>query len=302
MNALVPSAVAVPTAKRAALKQLTQAPPLAWPTIIVFLVALTANIVVDAAAVMGGISYPLAAVLVVVCQYPLFGVGHDATHRALSSNASLNDWIGRFALALFVPQASLGLFRWAHMQHHRFTNGERDPDRWIHGRWWTALFRWATFDIAYLVFIATKGDRIAHKHLRNSVIATIVTIVVATALWMAGYWEAVVFLWLIPSRVTMMIFAAVFFWLPHVKHDVTEQQNPTLATSIRLGHEWFLNPLLQFHNYHLIHHLWPSTPPYRHSAVWALMETELRQRHLLIQRGFHIQPEVVPGRQMGASG
>jgi fatty acid desaturase len=37
---------------------------------------------------------------------------------------------------------------------------------------------------------------------------------------------------------------------------------------VRLGAAWLLTPLFIYHNYHLIHHLWPRVPFYRYGAVW----------------------------------
>lgn len=47
---------------------------------------------------------------------------------------------------------------------------------------------------------------------------------------------------------------------------------------------------MQWRNYHLIHHLWPTTPSYNHAKVWKLMEPELRERDLRIQKDFGLVP------------
>ena len=56
-----------------------------------------------------------------------------------------------------------------------------------------------------------------------------------------------------------------------------------------------MDTLMQWHNYHLIHHLWPTTPSYNHRKVWQLMEPELRARDLRIQHGFALIPTFHPG-------
>jgi len=287
--------IPIPAHKKKELAALTQPPFLAWPTAGMWAFTLIGVVVLDAIALSGQISLWLACGLNIMLMYPLFGVIHDATHRAISNNAQLNDWIGRAAVLLIVPHATLGLFRWAHIQHHRFTNGPNDPDQWVHGAWWTLPFRWATYDLAYLVFIVSGDDTIAKKHLRRTYVTLIMTAVFIAAVSYAGYGTELLVLWLIPSRITIAIFGFVFFWLPHVKDDVSAQENLTLASSMRLGNEWLLDILLQYHNYHLIHHLYPATPPYNHRKIWKLMESEIRERDLAIQFNFDIQPTICNG-------
>lgn len=293
--------ITVPLDKVERLRALTYPPFLAWPTFWMWAVAMVGVVICDVLALRGDLSYYIACVLNVAFMYPLFGVIHDATHRAISSNAILNDWIGRLGLLLIAPHGTLGMFRWAHMQHHRYTNGPKDPDQWVHGRWWTLPFRWMSFDIGYLLFIPRKGDALGKRQLRSTFIALAgLLVLIATLVW-AGYGLEVLVLWLIPSRLTMMLFGCVFFWLPHVKDDISAQENLTLASTMRLGGERWLGPLLQFHNYHLLHHLYPSSPPYQHPRIWKLIEPELRQRDLAVQYGLDIHPTVVPGTGTGVA-
>jgi fatty acid desaturase len=70
---------------------------------------------------------------------------------------------------------------------------------------------------------------------------------------------------------------------------------------MRLGFERLLAPLMQWHNYHLIHHLWPTTPSYNHAKVWKLMEPELRERDLRIQQGFALIPTLHIGSLTAAN-
>ena len=113
-------------------------------------------------------------------------------------------------------------------------------------------------------------------------------------------------LWFIPARITTALIACVFLWMPHLDGDengelthITTAEsssiNLTAGTTLRLGYERLLNVLMQWHNYHLIHHLWPTTPSYNHEKVWRLLETEIRARDLRIQNGFALIPTFHPG-------
>lgn len=282
-----------PAHKQPELRTLLAIPVLSPSVLLCLMLVVFGVTSIDILAVQGRLGLSVAAGLNTVFMYWAFTVVHDAIHRAAARNQSLNDWLGRIALLFFAPHVGLGLFRWAHIQHHRFTNGPKDPDNWLHGSWWSMPLRLLSIDIGYLIFVQRYGDPSGKRMLRQTLRATLLTTAVFAALCYFGYGMEVLFLWFIPSRITFLITGFVFFWLPHVKNDVTSQEDVTLATSIRLGHEWLLTPLLQSHNYHLIHHLFPTMPSHRHLRAWKLLEPELRKRNLQVQHGFAIQPTVL---------
>ena len=287
----------VPVDKQSRITSLLKV-PLVSPAVLGLLLLSTGGVVLsDVLAVSGVISLVAACALNTFLMYWQFTVVHDAIHRSAARNQRLNDWLGRIGILTFAPQVNLGLFRWAHIQHHRFTNGERDPDRWMHGAWWSLPARWMFLDIGYLIFILRHGDASSRRFLRGAGVNTAVLLAGCAALAWAGYGLHVLLLWLVPARLTFMFVGFAFFWLPHVKDDVPAEQDLTLATSMRLGRESLTSPALQWHHYHLIHHLFPTLPAYRHEAAWKLLKPELMQRNLQIQRGFAIQPEIHHGQR-----
>lgn len=282
----------VPPEKRAAVAALTQAPTVS-PMVLGLLILSTGGVIItDILAILGHLSLGWACVLNSFLMYWQFTVAHDSTHRAAAKNQTLNDWLGHISIATFAPHLSLAIFRWAHIQHHRFTNGPKDPDVWMHGAWWTLPFRWALLDIGYGMFILRGKDQTAMRHLRGALRNAAVTLSIIAVLIYLGYGMEVLFLWFIPARITFMLVGFAFFWLPHVKDDVSSEEDLTLATSVRLGHEWLMTPLFQYHNYHLIHHLFPTMPAYQHLKAWKVLEPELMQRNLQIQHGLAIRPTV----------
>ena len=66
----------------------------------------------------------------------------------------------------------------------------------------------------------------------------------------------------------------------HVPHDTEQEVNFTCASTVREGLEWLLNSVMQYQNYHLIHHLYPTTPFYNNYKVWREIEPELRKKQL----------------------
>ncbi len=281
----------VPAAKSEAFKQLARVPAVAAPTLVALLVAAIGLPCVAVAHLNGVLPGWAASACATALMYGLFTVVHDALHGSFARNRRLNDGLGALGLLLFAPHASLGLFRWAHMQHHRHTNDDRDPDQWSHDGGLTLPLRWATIDVAYVVHVLRHGDAVARRHLLGALPHLAATLAVIALLVHAGFGREVVLLWLIPSRLTFVIAGCVFFWLPHVGAETTAEEDVLRSTTIRLGHEWLLAPLLQFHNYHLVHHLFPALPSSRHADVYRLIADDLHARPLLIQRGLAIRPE-----------
>ena len=299
-NASARNPVRVAPEKKAELYRLTNPPGLAWPTFwLMWLIVL--GVVGTDVAVLDGMPRWIGMLLNIGFMYPVFHVVHDATHRSASSNVKLNDWIGRIGLLFVVPYVSLSAFRYSHMIHHRFTNEPKDPDHYVHGPWWNIVVRWLTFDLSYVVYNLRSGDPRGVKTIRDTVPMALLTLAVVVWLIWAGHGMDVLMLWFIPSRVVIGLISFVFLWLPHLERDENgglahiTSADPTMdhlttGTTMRIGQESLLDPLMQWHNYHLIHHLWPTTPSYNHRAVWRLMEPELRARALRIQHGYDLTP------------
>jgi fatty acid desaturase len=146
----------------------------------------------------------------------------------------------------------------------------------------------------YLIYALRKGDKVSKPFLIQSYWFAGIFAALVAVLTASGYGLDVAMLWFIPSRVIFLTLGFSFFWLPHVPHDVEQEKNFTAATTIREGAEWFLGPVLQNQNFHLIHHLFPMTPFYNNHKVWQLLEAELRTKDLAIQHNFSIRPTRYP--------
>jgi fatty acid desaturase len=305
-NASAQYPVSVPAAKQPELYRLTSAPKVAWPTVAVLAYVVGGVASVDVLAISGTIPLWGGTLLNVVAMYPFFHVMHDSMHRSASSNVRLNDWMGRLALFAVGSMGTLETIRYSHMAHHRFTNEARDPDHYFHGRWWTLPFRWMTVDLHYEWYNVRSGDPRAHRVMRESLPYTIGLLSTFGAIVYFGHGVELLMLLFLPQRVTLFLMSFVFLWLPHLDRNengeithirpASSSENLTAGTTMRLGFEPILAPLMQWHNYHLIHHLWPTTPSYNLAKVWGLMEPELRQRDLRIQHGL----DLIPTRYVGS--
>ena len=94
-------------------------------------------------------------------------IAHDGTHRAISNISWVNELVGGIGLFFLSPYAPMPVTRWIHMQHHRFTNADNDPDRFTHDApAWQIPIRWSNFDLYYLVYFVKHGGKVRDKHLK----------------------------------------------------------------------------------------------------------------------------------------
>jgi fatty acid desaturase len=264
-------------------KRLTRRPSVAWPTLLLLVASAGAFAISTGLYATGVFSLGLTICVNAIAAYAAFTVGHDASHNALSANRSLNDWCGRLSTVLLSPIPFFRMFRYIHMQHHRFTNDpQQDPDMYCgSGSKWTLPLRWATLDIRYFRIYLRRdvfGKRPASEQREFMLAVTFAIILVATMIAM-GWGLEYLLVYFVPTRLAIAFLAFSFDFLPHYPHEVKGTDDPYLATSNRVGLEWLLTPVLLFQNYHLVHHLYPTVPFYRYIKVWRARESFHRSRN-----------------------
>ena len=277
--------------KKQYFRELTRTPIISWPALGLFVLGMT--IVVSASVMTLSGATPLWAAMIAngLALYLLFSIMHESLHRSVSSNTRLNNTLGRISLMLLIPAAPLEIARWAHFRHHRFTNGDRDPDNFIHhAKWWEIPFKWPNFDLYYLYCFLQESGEQRKRHTPALISAAAVFVSVVGTLTYLGYGMEVLFLWILPSRIALALIALVFVWLPHYPADITSEDNVYEATTIRRGWEWLLTPLFVYQNYHLIHHLYPGAPFYNYIKIWHLRYDELIAQEPAIQKDFGLVP------------
>jgi len=268
-----------------------QAPKLAVPTTFIFVAVIVGMVATWHYALNGTIELWTGSIINGLLSYCLFSVIHDSAHCSLSSNPLLNEGIGSIALVFLFPYAPMVLLRWVHNQHHIHANSQQDPDIYEHqSKWWQVPFRWTCFDGYYIYYFLKHGKKVMKKHARALIIFySLLGAVFVTAL-VTGFGYELLMLWFIPTRIALFMIAVVFVILPHHPAMVSQQEEPYMATTMRMGWEWLLTPLLVYQNYHLIHHLYPAIPFYKMHKVWYLKYDELNQHNLSIQTAFGLEP------------
>ena len=96
--------------QKALFNTLTRAPKIAWPTVTMWFVVLGVYLSSYALAGLGVVPLWVGMVVNSVVGYFAFSIVHDSIHRAISTNAKLNDFIGQTTVWLGAPYVDLRLF------------------------------------------------------------------------------------------------------------------------------------------------------------------------------------------------
>lgn len=264
-------------------------PALAWPTAALWLGTLAA-FAVEAYGVLAGdwsrwVTVPIGAAVT----FLMFTVLHEATHHAVSTDRRVNDAFGHLSVPFVAGYATFPMIKFIHIEHHRNTNEPMtvDPDHWTSsGPRWQYPLRWATLDGWYLVYYLRRlRDRPRRESVPTLLVFTAV-LSAAIALTAAGHGAEVLWLYLVPQRIGVLVLAWWFDYLPHHGLTATQREDRYRATRIRVGGEWAMTPLFVYQNYHLVHHLHPSVPFYRYVRAWRRNEQAYLDRDAAISTWF----------------
>jgi ring-1,2-phenylacetyl-CoA epoxidase subunit PaaE len=248
-----------------------QVPVLAWPTLSIFAGGYALWIAAAALYLTDTVPWMVSVPLNAIASFVLFTVAHDSAHHSLSSNTTLNTWLGRLATPMFALHAPYRVWRFIHMQHHRHTNHDdgSDPDHYcVEAPRWQLPLRWATIDLWYMVFYVPKLRSRPAAEKRGLAIQWVIAGAAIAACVATGHGVDFLVVYLIPQRIAITFLGWAFDYLPHTGLHETPKGDKLKTTRNRVGHESLLSPLLLFQNYHLVHHLHPIVPFYRYIAVW----------------------------------
>ena len=250
-------------------RAMTVGPLVAWPTVLLFIVVMLGIGTVNYQALTDHIPLWVGMILNGILIYFLFSVVHDSAHGSISTHEYFNASFGHIGMMFFGPLAPFNLARWIHMQHHRLTNVEgRDPDIFAHKiDMWTPL-RWMSFDYYYTKFFLKQAGKTRKKFALRLVAQISLVVIIIVGGVVAGYGWEVLFLWVLPTRISSVLFIMMFVYLPHVPFKSNALEDEYQTSSLRPGREWLLSPLMMFQNYHLVHHLYPRAPFYSMQKIW----------------------------------
>lgn len=268
-------------------------PPIAWPTVILCLVASIGWYGTLAADLLGALpeGWPRWATLMTqaVLAYVLFTPLHDAVHGSVFSHKSGMRWgnvvVGHLSAGPVAGPPIYYAFRFVHLRHHRHTNDpELDPDYYAGaGHWALMPLRWMTQDLYYYPYYLSRLNTRSISEIVTSVGSLLAAYGFMGWLAWSGYSEQLLWSWLLPSRIATTWLAFAFDYLPH---RGKERDKYKATTVLSLSGEDKVAPLtvpLLSQNMHNIHHLWAHLPFYRYGELWGKYQNDLQERGTLIR-------------------
>jgi len=171
----------------------------------------------------------------------LFITAHDAMHGTISSNKTVNNFIGYLSVFLYAGFFYNRLYA-KHHKHHSHVHTEEDPDFAPHGFW-----KW------YLRFMLNY-------------VTVIQLIIMAAAFNVLQIWfeqQNLLLFWVLPSLLSTFQLFYFGTYQPHKGNHENEYHSSTLQKNHLLA---FFT--CYFFGYHLEHHQKPATP------WWQLYKTK----------------------------
>lgn len=218
-------------------------------------------------------------------------VGHDGFHFNLFRSRWWSASVGIVLSSMTVVFLQAGVAI-DHLNHHRHTNREDDPDLRLFGkleRWWTRLlFARSRANRAFfvdlwrlLLNLPLEMDERSLPFPRPTYRRFAALNLACACFWLSSYvWLGMQsFSALLCFVVLPFSFASLYSGIrPYLEHDDTDAETNTCARSRT---HWLLTLFYCGNNLHLEHHLYPSIPCYRLPQVhrWLVSEGHLPRDH-----------------------
>jgi fatty acid desaturase len=246
----------------------------------------------------------VAAVIVIATrQHALAVIMHEAAHYRVFTNRRVNELISDCFCAYPLGLATQ-LYRKQHLEHHQFTNSDRDPN-------WVEMsrredWRWPKDHLTCArLFLKDVGGLHLHKmfllitlwspwprvaripvetFLDNPLTPSeqrrwLMFMALVTALLTVTHsWIPFLILWSLPLLTLLGALMRMRTVAEHLMLEGTHELNSTRHVDATLLERLSIAPLNS--NYHIAHHLFPSVPQYNLPRLHALlMQNETFRRH-----------------------
>jgi len=219
-----------------------------------------------------------------------FTIWHEAVHRNVSSRTWVNNLVG--VVGMFPYMTPYFMQKWIHLQHHARLNERDDPNViYTDGPFWTIPLRYPRA-LRYAGKVMRQDPRSKAEKVADTLSLCTVAGVYAVAWWL-GVLLDVLLLWLLPFALAKLIMDWYINYLPHVGLPAHR------FWGTRVVNVPWLTPLILCHNYHAIHHLWPSIPWHRYPTIFMQKLQYLREHGVPIEHnvlGKRTQPREIDGQ------
>jgi beta-carotene hydroxylase len=205
-----------------------------------------------------------------------FTIWHEAAHNNVSPRRWLNDAAG--VLGIFPYMAPFHYEKWIHLQHHVLLNRPDDPNfNYIDGPFWQLPLRYLRV-LRYVVEKSKQDPRGLRERRIDRASVLAVLSLYAVAAWQGALVDLLL-LWFVPFVLSKILMDWYINYLPHVGLP------PHRFQGTRIVDVPWLTLALVGHNYHAIHHLWPSIPWHRYRATFTEKRDYLDDNGVPIEHG-----------------
>lgn len=204
--------------------------------------------------------HPVAHVLLSALAIHLaFTVWHEAVHGTVFRSQRGNDLVGVVGMLPYMTPYFMQ--RWVHLEHHRKMNLPDDPNYiYLDGPLLTLPFRYPRA-LAYGKKVL-KADPRAPWEKKSDLATTALIGMVYLGALVTGHLVDILVLWFVPVVVAKLVMDWYVNYLPHRGLPADKFLGTRV---IEIG---WLTPLLLNHNYHAVHHLWPTVPWHRYRQIY----------------------------------
>jgi beta-carotene hydroxylase len=203
-----------------------------------------------------------------------FTVWHEGVHHTVSPRRWVNDTAG--FLGVLPYMAPFYVEKWFHLQHHALLNRPDDPNYiYTDGPLWTLPLRYPRV-LRFARARMVDDPRSDAQRLSDRAGVGVVLGLYALA-WAFGAFFDLVALWFVPVVIGKLVMDWYVNYLPHVGLP------PHRFRGTRIIDTRWLTIALLGHNYHAIHHLWPSIPWHRYRATFVAKRGYLREHGVPIE-------------------
>ena len=220
--------------------------------------------------IAGNIHFLLMVFINSFAIYTSFTPLHDATHRSVSRNRRVNDLIGTICCLLLLPGITTRIYRYLHLEHHRFAgNPKKDPDeQFVSASPWLLPFVLSGLDVHWsLWYLRNNSARPLGERIEFVACLTFY-VGLHIAFLLSPYALEFFLCFMVPQRLGLF-YVAWFF--AHIQHpEGVEWEHAPFQTTVRVKTNNFAGWLLLGQAHHCLHHLAPSIPYYRYKKAWTL--------------------------------
>lgn len=218
--------------------------------------------------------------------YWVFTVMHEASHENIFAGtpklSRLENPLGWLASLTFIIMP-FSLFKVVHLIHHAHTNDpENDPDHFMAGPVWLAVFKGLILPLSYLHFFikASVNGQVTILAVWQTVVYFIGLAFLGMFVAGLGIWDTILLYLILPVFLASTLLAFALDYLPHYPHQT--QQAPEHSKNFNfLGAKW----IFMGQNTHQVHHALPRIPWYRYDQHISDVTPSTKSKSTVINEG-----------------